>query len=81
MNFIKRAFLSVKTRVGKSLLLLFTLTVICVFVLSGLSIQTAAGKSAELARQTIGGNVTLQVDREKMMEQQAAEGEIGRAHV
>lgn len=74
MNFIKRAFLSVKTRVGKSLLLLFTLTVICVFVLSGLSIQTAAGKSAELARQTIGGNVTLQVDREKMMEQQAAEG-------
>ncbi|MFE7061709.1 ABC transporter permease [Sutcliffiella sp. NPDC057660] len=74
MNFMKRAFLSVKTRAGKSLLLLFTLTVICVFVLSGLSIQTAAGKSAELARQNIGGNVTLQVDREKMMEQQAAEG-------
>ncbi|WP_417900379.1 ABC transporter permease [Bacillus haimaensis] len=74
MNFMKRAFLSVKTRAGKSLLLLFTLTVICVFVLSGLSIQTAAGKSAELARQNIGGNVTLQVDREKMMEQQEAEG-------
>ncbi|MGD6832923.1 ABC transporter permease [Sutcliffiella halmapala] len=74
MNFMKRAFLSVKTRAGKSFLLLFTLTVICVFVLSGLSIQTAAGKSAELARQNIGGNVTLQVDREKMMEQQAAEG-------
>ncbi|MGM0835330.1 MAG: ABC transporter permease [Bacillota bacterium] len=74
MNFMKRAFLSIKTRAGKSLLLLFTLTVICVFVLSGLSIQTAAGKSAELARQNIGGNVTLQVDREKMMEQQAADG-------
>ena len=78
MNFIKRAFLSVKARKGKSLLQLFIFSAICVFVLAGLSIQTAADKSAELARQQLGGDVTLQVDMSKQreqMQQQQASGE------
>lgn len=73
MNFIKRAVLSVKARKGKSLLQLIVFTVICVFVLSGLSIQTAAEKSADLARQSLGGEVTLEMDVESMMERQSAE--------
>ncbi|TWT01950.1 ABC transporter permease [Planomicrobium sp. CPCC 101079] len=73
MNFIKRAGLSVKARKGKSLLQLIVFTVICVFVLSGLSIQTAAEKSADLARQSLGGEVTLQMDVESMMERQSSE--------
>ncbi|KEZ48724.1 ABC transporter permease [Metabacillus indicus] len=73
MNFIKRGFLSVKARAGKSLLQVFIFTVICVFVLSGLSIQSAAEKSSVLARESLGGEVTLNVDMEKMMEQQRSE--------
>ncbi|OCA84793.1 ABC transporter permease [Bacillus sp. FJAT-27986] len=75
MNFIKRAFLSVKARKGKSILQLVIFTAICVLVLSGLSIQTAANKSAELAKQSLGSEVTLSADREKLMEQQRQERE------
>lgn len=95
MNFIKRAFWNMKAKKGKTLLQLFVFTVICVFVLSGLAIQSAAQKSSELARQELGGSVTLQVDRQKQMEKQQDSGEkrsfestpikvsdeIGRAHV
>lgn len=73
MSFLKRAFLSVKARKGKSLLQLFVFSVICILVLSGLSIQSAAEKSADLARQKLGGEVTLSADREKMMEKQREE--------
>ncbi|QNG60287.1 ABC transporter permease [Bacillus sp. PAMC26568] len=73
MNFIKRGFLSVKARAGKTLLQVFIFTVICVFVLSGLSIQSAAEKSSVLARESLGGEVTLSVDMEKLMEQQRSE--------
>lgn len=79
MNFIKRALLSVKARKGKSLLQILVLSVICVLVLAGLSIQTAAQKSGELARQKLGADVTLQVDMEKLREnlqsQQQSSGE------
>ncbi|WP_338885821.1 ABC transporter permease [Bacillus subtilis] len=75
MNFIKRAFWNMKAKKGKTLLQLFVFTVICVFVLSGLAIQSAAQKSSELARQELGGSVTLQVDRQKQMEKQQDSGE------
>ncbi|MFS0864040.1 ABC transporter permease [Fredinandcohnia sp. 179-A 10B2 NHS] len=75
MNFIKRALLSVSARKGKSLLQIVVFSVICVLVLSGLSIQSAAEKSTILARQQLGGQVTLQFDMEKAREQQEANGE------
>ncbi|WP_026580863.1 ABC transporter permease [Bacillus sp. J33] len=79
MNFLKRALLSVKARKGKSILQIFVFTVICVLVLAGLSIQTAAKKSGDLARQKLGADVTLQVDMEKMREQaMSQQGEGGR---
>ncbi|MBD3107380.1 ABC transporter permease [Bacillus sp. AGMB 02131] len=77
MNFIKRAFLSVKARKGKTLLQLFIFSAICVLVLSGLSIQTAADKAADLARQQLGGDVTLQVDMTKAREQMKEQMESG----
>ncbi|WGG47030.1 ABC transporter permease [Rossellomorea sp. DA94] len=77
MNFIKRAFWSVKARMGKSILLLIVLTVISVLVLSGLTIQTAADQSSILAREKLGGEVTLTVDREKLMEQQQGQDQDG----
>jgi putative ABC transport system permease protein len=77
MNFLKRSFLSVKARKGKSLLQIFVFSVICVLVLAGLSIQTAAKKSSELARQKLGADVTLQVDMEKMREKMQAQQASG----
>ncbi len=81
MNFLKRAFLSVKARKGKSLLQIFVFSVICVLVLAGLSIQTAAKKSSDLARKQLGADVTLQVDMEKLREQMQSESseDSGRA--
>ncbi|WP_174728749.1 ABC transporter permease [Mesobacillus harenae] len=79
MNFFKRAVLSVKARKGKSILQIFVFTVICVFVLAGLSIQSAAEKSGELARKKLGADVTLQVDMEKVREQQQQVNEGGRS--
>ncbi|MGR3763378.1 ABC transporter permease [Rossellomorea sp. NS-SX7] len=73
MNFIKRAVWSVKARLGKSMLLLIVLTVLSVLVLSGLTIQTAAEQSSVLAREKLGGEVTLTVDREKLMAEQQDE--------
>lgn len=77
MNFLKRAFLSVKARKGKSILQIFVFTVICVLVLAGLSIQTAAEKSGDLARQKLGADVTLQADMEKLREQAMSQQQSG----
>ncbi|MEA3318399.1 MAG: ABC transporter permease [Bacillota bacterium] len=67
MNFIKRAYWSVTARKGKSLILLVVLAVISVFVLTGLTIQTAAEESSNLARKELGGDVTLTVDRQSLV--------------
>ncbi|WP_239254038.1 ABC transporter permease [Listeria ilorinensis] len=73
MNFMKRALLSMKARKGRTILQLIIFTVVSVLILSGFTIQSAANKSAELARQELGGTVTLTVDREKQMQQQQEE--------
>lgn len=71
---MKRAFLSVKARKGKTLLQILIFTAVCILVISGLAIQNAADKAADLARQSLGGDVTLQIDTERMMERAQAEG-------
>lgn len=73
MNFIKRGLLSMKARKGRTILQLFIFTIVCVLILSGFTIQSAANKASELARQELGGDVTLSVDREKQMEAQQKE--------
>lgn len=73
MNFIKRALLSMKARKGRTILQLFIFTIVCVLILSGFTIQSAANNASELARKELGGDVTLSVDREKQMEAQQKE--------
>ncbi|HBB5238028.1 TPA: ABC transporter permease [Listeria monocytogenes] len=68
MNFFKRAWLSMKARKGRSVLQLIIFTVVCVLILSGFTIQSAADKASELAREQLGATVTLTVDREKQMQ-------------
>ncbi|MBC1516088.1 ABC transporter permease [Listeria immobilis] len=75
MNFFKRAWLSMKARKGRSVLQLIIFTVVCVLILSGFTIQSAADKASELAREQLGGTVTLTVDQEKQMKAMQEEAE------
>lgn len=64
---MKRAWGYLIAKKGKSFLLLAVFTAILVFVLSGLTIRSAAEKAAENAKNEIGATVTLSPNREKMM--------------
>lgn len=55
MSTIKRAFLYVTRKKGKSILLFFILLIMATFVLSGLSIEKAALLEQKKLRQTMGG--------------------------
>lgn len=55
MGTIKRAFLYVTRKKGKSMLLFFVLLIMATFVLSGLSIEKAAQLEQKKLRQTMGG--------------------------
>ncbi|MFJ6268012.1 ABC transporter permease [Lysinibacillus xylanilyticus] len=68
MNFIKRAFLSVKARKGKSLILFTVFLVVSNLVLAGFAIQNVSQKANDHARQTLGVDVSLRMDEEKLME-------------
>lgn len=78
MNFLKRAGKSIIARKGKTTIMLIILTVIGSLVLSGFAIQNAARSAGEEARKELGATVTLQVDRQKQMQERQASGERGR---
>ncbi|MDE6874632.1 MAG: ABC transporter permease, partial [Lachnospiraceae bacterium] len=59
---IKRAFFYTTRKRGKTLILLLTLFAISTFVLTGLSILTAADQSALSLRQSVGGSIKLERD-------------------
>jgi len=61
---IKRAFFYTTRKRGKALILLLTLVVISTFVLTGLSILAAADQSALSLRQSVGGSIKLELDKD-----------------
>lgn len=67
MNFIKRAWLHLKAKRGKTGLLILINSAILVFVVSGLTIKSAADAAIQNAKNEAGASVTLQVNRESMM--------------
>ena len=71
---MKRAWGYLIAKKGKSFLLLAVFTAILIFVLSGLTIRSAAEKAAENAKNDIGATVTLSVNREKMMQEAQEKG-------
>ncbi|MBU5227311.1 ABC transporter permease [Clostridium senegalense] len=66
MNFLFRAFLNLKEKKVKSLILFIITLTVCVVVLSGIAIQSAAKVSQKLARESLGATVSLKVDSENM---------------
>ena len=61
---IKRAFFYTTRKRGKTLILLLALFVISTFVLTGLSILAAADQSALSLRQSVGGSIKLELDKD-----------------
>jgi putative ABC transport system permease protein len=62
MGFMKRAFLYVTQKKGKSVLLLFLLFIMATFVLTGLSIGKASDTTQKNLRQSLGGRFQIAVD-------------------
>lgn len=69
MNFIKRAWLNVIRKRGRTLLLILITSAILLFVLSGLMIQSAAEKAVQNAKESAGTTVTLSANRENAFRQ------------
>lgn len=76
MNFLKRAMLSVFARKAKAFVIFAIFLIVANLVLAGFAIQSATVKAGELARQKLGGSVTLQPDMEKIMNKQATSGQM-----
>lgn len=81
MNFIKRAFLSMKQRKVKSFIFLGIFFIITNLVLAGFAIQNASQKASDFARKKLGADVTLKADMEKVIKQEQSSGTDGRINV
>ncbi|MGT2924217.1 ABC transporter permease [Streptococcus caviae] len=68
MNFIKRAWLLIKAKKGRTALLTLVTSSILIFVLAGLTIKSAADKAVDNAKKETGATVNLQISRDYMME-------------
>ncbi|MGM1045691.1 MAG: ABC transporter permease [Bacillota bacterium] len=83
MNFIKRAFLSIQARKGKSLILFAVFLVLTNLVLAGFAIQNVTKTANDLARKELGVDVTLGLDGEKFqkyVQKQRSENPNERIH-
>ncbi|HDR7686874.1 ABC transporter permease [Bacillus toyonensis] len=76
MNFMKRAILSMKKRVGTSLILMAVFLIVTNLVLAGFTIQNASKKAADAARKKLGADVTLSLDFDKLGQQAQETGEM-----
>lgn len=62
MGFMKRAFLYVTRKRGRSILLFLLYLIMATFVLTGLSVSMAAQSAQSRLRETLGGRFTLSAD-------------------
>jgi putative ABC transport system permease protein len=72
MNFIKRGLQNLWAKKGRSILLIAVFSAILIFVLAGLTIQSAALVATENAQKSVGATVTLQANREALKQQRTA---------
>lgn len=76
MNFMKRAILSMKKRIGTSLILMAVFLIVTNLVLSGFTIQNASKKAADAARKKLGADVTLGLNFDKLGQKARETGEM-----
>ncbi|HDR4897420.1 TPA: ABC transporter permease [Bacillus cereus] len=68
MNFIKRAFLSMKQRKGTTFILMAIFLIVVNLVLAGFTVQNATQKAADNARKKLGAEVDLGPDVTKLLD-------------
>jgi putative ABC transport system permease protein len=73
---MKRAILSMKKRVGTSLIFMAVFLIVTNLVLAGFTIQNASKKAADAARKKLGADVTLSLDFDKLGQQAQKTGEM-----
>lgn len=77
MNFLKRALLAVTRKKGKTFIMFIIFAAIANMVLAGYAIQHATEYASVLARQKLGGELTLKYNTQKAMEKAREEGQQG----
>jgi len=70
MSFVKRAIYAITRRKTKTIILMVLFIIIANLVLAGFAIQNATKAAGNLARQKLGGNITLSFDMQKIMQEQ-----------
>ncbi len=64
MNFVKRAWLNLRFKKGRTALLILVTSAIMLFVLAGLLIKSAATTATQQAKDSVGATLTLSANRE-----------------
>ncbi len=75
MSFFKRAMMAVRRRRTRTIVMFVIFAAIANMVLAGISIRHATGNASVLARQKLGGQMTLQVNMQGMLQQARQQAE------
>ena len=76
-NMLKRSWLSIKRKLGRTVILSLIFFMMANLVLAALIIKSAVSAQMNYAKSTLGGTVTIQADMETIRENQKAEIEKG----
>ncbi|MDR2587185.1 MAG: ABC transporter permease [Coriobacteriales bacterium] len=67
MNFLKRAVLSIARRPGKSLILFLVILIIGNLIAGTVAVRQATSQSEEIAKRSLGANVSIGIDDQALM--------------
>lgn len=76
-NMLKRSYLSIKRKLGRTILLTLIFFMMANLVLAAITIKTAVSAQMDYAKSTLGGTVGIQADMEAIRENQKSEIENG----
>ena len=76
-NMLKRSWLSVRRKLGRTIVLVLIFFMMANLVLAAITIKTAVAAQMSYAKAALGGTVTIQADMDKVRENQKTEMEKG----
>lgn len=76
-NMLKRSFLSIKRKLGRTIILTLIFFMMANLVLAAITIKSAVAAQMNYAKSTLGGTVTIQADMDAIRESQKEEIENG----
>ncbi len=76
-NMLKRSFLSIKRKLGRTIILTLIFFMMANLVLAAITIKTAVAAQMDYAKSTLGGTVTIQADMDAIRDSKKEEMEKG----